>query len=160
MAGFLLGAAPVLVMVVWFKHSVATPGDLFSSPRIMLDKVLTPGRYWTILQWFAKAFLRFGSWWIVPGTVAMLAFRLLTRGQRCPFREPRFRVSAISLGLILGGYFAIYLITPRDLYWHLRFSLNRLFLQLWPSAIFLFFLCCGRPNLADTSKLSAPNVNL
>jgi len=25
-------------------------------------------------------------------------------------------------------------------YWHLRFSLNRLFLQLWPSANFLCFL--------------------
>ena len=160
MAGFLGGAAPVLVMVFWFKHSLATPGDLFSTPRIILDKVLTPGRYWTILQWFAKAFLRFGSWWIVPGTLAMLVFRLLTRGKRCPVREPLFWVSAISLGLVLSGYFAIYVITPRDLYWHLRFSLNRLFLQLWPSAIFLFFLFCGRLNFADTSNGATQNDRL
>ena len=140
---FLVGAAPVLVIVVWFKHSVATPGDLFSNPRLMLDKLLTPVRYWTILQWFAKEFLRFGNWWIVPGTVAMLAFQRLIRGKPGPRREPGFGVSGMALGLTLSGYFVIYLITPRDLYWHLRFSLNRLFLQLWPSAIFLFFLFTG-----------------
>ena len=143
MACFLLGAAPVLVMVVWFKHAVATAGDLFSSPPVMLSKVLSPGRYWIILQWFAREFLRFGNWWIVPGTVAMLAFQLLIPGKRYPLREPGFRVSRIALGLTLSGYFVIYVITPRDLYWHLRFSLNRLFLQLWPSAIFLFFLVTG-----------------
>jgi hypothetical protein len=76
----------------------------------------------------------------VPGTVAMFAFELLTGGKRSPRWELRFCVSAISLGLMLGGDFLIYVMTPRDLYWHLRFSLNRLFLQLWPSAIFLFFL--------------------
>ena len=143
-APFLLGAAPVLAMIVWFKLSVATPGDLFSSSRMMLDKVLTPGRYWTILQWFAKELLRFGNWWVVPGTVAILAFHFLTRGQPRPRPESLFWASTISLGLVFGGYFAIYVVTPRDLYWHLRFSLNRLFLQLWPTAIFLFFLFTGR----------------
>ncbi len=53
---------------------------------------------------------------------------------------PGFRIAVITLALTLAGYFAIYVITPYDLYWHLRFSLNRLFLQLWPSVIFLFFL--------------------
>jgi hypothetical protein len=159
MARFLLGAAPVLGMLVCFKRSVGTPGDLFSSPRIMLGKVLTPGRYWIILQWFAKEFLRFGNWWIVPGTVAMLAFELLTSGKRGPRRELPFLVSAISLGLMLSGYFVIYVITPRDLYWHLRFSLNRLFLQLWPSAIFLFFLFTGGRQV-QLSPISPQNRKL
>jgi hypothetical protein len=47
--------------------------------------------------------------------------------------------------LTLAGYFAVYLITPYDIYWHLRFSLTRLFLQLWPSMIFLFFLAVELP---------------
>jgi len=54
--------------------------------------------------------------------------------------DPGPRASRIALTLTLAGYFLIYLITPYDLYWHLRFSLNRLFLQLWPAVIFLFFL--------------------
>ena len=53
--------------------------------------------------------------------------------------------------MTLAGYFFIYLITPRDIYWHLRFSLNRLFLQLWPSAIFLFFVALGSEPFANQS---------
>jgi len=51
-----------------------------------------------------------------------------------------FRASVAAILITLAGYFLIYVITPYDLYWHLRFSLNRLFLQLWPSVIFLCFL--------------------
>jgi len=135
---FALGTAPMLAILGWFKYSVATEGDLFSNPAVVIHKVLTPNRYWIIVQWYAKEFLRFGGWWMVPGTVAMLVFYLLTPSKR-PGWKPLFYASVFALGLTLAGYFAIYLITPRDLYWHLRFSLNRLFLQLWPSVIFLFF---------------------
>lgn len=151
-AAFLLGAAPMLAVIAWFKLSIATPGDLFSSPQTMIHRLLTPTRYWIIVQWFAKEFLRFGEWWIIPGTVAMAAFYLLIR-KRSPGGEPFQRSSAMALALTLVGYFAIYLITPRDLYWHLRFSLNRLFLQLWPSAIFLFFLFAGRQTLLSGSQM-------
>ena len=82
---------------------------------------------------------KFAGCWLASG-VALLVFYLLVRPKRPPERASIPNVSIVSLGLVLLGYFAIYLITPRDLYWHLRFSLNRLFLQLWPSAIFLFFL--------------------
>jgi len=51
------------------------------------------------------------------------------------------RASIWTLGLTVMGYFAIYVITPNELYWHLRFSLNRLFLAAWPSVLFLFFSC-------------------
>ena len=60
-----------------------------------------------------------------------------------------FSTPTLTLVLTLAGYFAIYIITPRDLYWHLRFSLNRLFLQIWPSAIFLFFLFCRPLNISS-----------
>ena len=140
---FVLGAVPMLVVLGWFRHSVAAPSDLFSSPVIMIHKVLSPSRYWIIVQWYAKELLRFGKWWMVPGTVAMFVFYLLIPSKRSFSREPPFYASLIALGLTLAGFFAIYVITPRDLYWHLRFSLNRLFLQLWPSLIFLFFLVAG-----------------
>lgn len=141
---FLLGAAPVLIVIVLFKHYVGTAGDLFSSPEIMIHKLLTPSRYWIALRWFAKELPRFGAWWIVPGTVAMVVFYLLGRRKPAPSGDRFLGSSVLALGLTLVGYFAIYLITPRDLYWHLRFSLNRLFLQLWPATIFLFFLFVAR----------------
>src|SRR5579864_2292513 len=139
LAMLLLAIAPFLLLIAWFKHFLAPPGDLFSDSETMIHKILTPGRYWTILQWYAKEFFRFGSW-LVPTTVLFVAFSLLSPSSGIRRRNTAFRSSVLTLALTLSGYFAVYVITPNDLYWHLRFSLNRLFLQLWPTVIFLFFL--------------------
>jgi Dolichyl-phosphate-mannose-protein mannosyltransferase len=155
----LLGAAPMLAVIAWFKHSIATSGDLFSSPALMLSKVLTPSRYWAVLRWYAKEFFHFGDWFLVPGTVLLVLFYFLVREKGASSKNPSLRASVATLGLTLTGYFAIYLITPRDLYWHLRFSLNRLFLQVWPASLFLFFLFVARQtpsqNALNSSKKCA-----
>lgn len=151
-AYFGLGTVPLLLLIAWFKHTIATPGDLFSSPSTMIQRILTPNRYWIILQWFGKELLRFGNWWIIPGTATMLAFCLLIfRRQKSEGRSV-LQISVLAILLTLAGYFAIYVITPRDLYWHLRFSLNRLFLQVWPSAIFLFFCFIQPPSVATSQS--------
>jgi hypothetical protein len=48
--------------------------------------------------------------------------------------------------LMLAGYFLVYVITPYDLEWHLNTSLSRLFVQLWPSFLFCFFLKVEGPD--------------
>jgi len=148
----LLGVAPFLLLITWCKHSVA-PGDLFSSPDAMIHKILSPTRYWVILQWYAKEFFRFGNW-VVPTTVLLVALGFFIPSSGIRRQETALRSSIITLALTLAGYFAIYVITPNDLYWHLRFSLNRLFLQVWPSTIFLFFLFCG-PTALPESQIEA-----
>jgi hypothetical protein len=40
------------------------------------------------------------------------------------------------------------LTTPQDLAWQLRTSLDRLLLQLWPSAVFLYLLVVRTPEQA------------
>jgi hypothetical protein len=149
---FLTAAAGMVAAIAIFKHFVAPAGEFFSNSEIIIHKALTPTRYWIILRWFAKELLLFGNWWIIPGTLAMLGFYLLTRRKSDSVETPAFRLSVLCLSLTLAGYFAIYLITPRDLYWHLRFSLSRLFLQFWPATLFLFFLCVARRKPANISK--------
>jgi hypothetical protein len=140
----LLAILPIFLLVAYFKHFVAPAGDLFSDPTTMLHKFLDPTRYWIIFKWFTKEFFRFGHWLLIPFPLLMVAYYFFipeeTRGE-----DSSDRASTLALVLTLAGYSAIYLITPYDLYWHLRFSLSRLFLQIWPSAIFLFFLAapCG-----------------
>src|SRR5579864_8718807 len=139
----LLPIIPTFLLIAYFKHWVAPAGDLFSDPPTMLQKFLDPTRYWIILKWLTKEFFRFGHWLLIPFPLLMLVYYSFpqeeTRGQ-----DSRDRASMLALALTLAGYSAIYLITPYDLYWHLRFSLSRLFLQLWPSVIFLFFLAVPR----------------
>jgi hypothetical protein len=155
---FAAAVSPAFLLVLWFKHFIALPGDLFSDRATTLQRLLQPSRYWAVLKWYAKDFLRFGHWLLVPGTLLVIALYValyvaLSRG-RARQPNPGFRSSVlvpsvlapsvVALALTLAGYFAVYLITPYDIYWHLRFSLDRLFLQLWPAAIFLCMLALPR----------------
>jgi hypothetical protein len=47
----------------------------------------------------------------------------------------------VRVGFIAVIYFAIYLLTPSSLEWHLTTSLTRLISQLLPSVILIVFLC-------------------
>jgi hypothetical protein len=145
-----LSMIPALVLIAWFKHAVAPSGDLFSSPPEMSHKLLSPSRYWAVLQWYAKEFLRFGHWLFLPITLLLAVFCFM-RVRPAHIKGHIFRTSVWTLVVTLVGYFVIYVITPYDLYWHLRFSLNRLFLQLWPCAIFLFFVAFPA-RIRDTSQ--------
>jgi hypothetical protein len=131
---------PSLALVAYYKHYIGVPGDLFSDPSIALAKLADPIRYWAVLAGYAKGVLRFGRWLWVPGTLVLLALAV-AGGADVRFTRGRgFRTSVLALMLTLAGYFGVFLITPYDIHWHLRFSLVRLFLQLWPSVVFLFFL--------------------
>lgn len=148
LALFIAAVAPAFLLIAWYKLSSAPTSDLFSDPATTLHRMLDPARYWAIIKWYAKGFFRFGHWLLIPGTLLLIGFYFAAGGKESAKRAPGFRCSILALALTLTGYFAVYLITPYDIYWHLRFSLTRLFLQLWPSAIFLFFLAvAGR---ADT----------
>lgn len=139
-APLLLALLPGLLLVVGYKHSIGVAGDLFSDPANALSKLADPARYWTIFAGYAKGFLRFGHWLWIPGTLVLAALLILFGRDAGRTRQPGFRTSVLVLSLTFIGYFGVFLITPYDLHWHLRFSLLRLFLQLWPSALFLYFL--------------------
>jgi len=145
----LLAVAPIFTLIVVFKCAIAPPGDLFSDPAIMLHKLSDPSRYWAVLKWYGRELIRFGEWWLIPLPIVMLVLYFLLRRNIASEEKETVRASAVALILTLAGFFFIYLITPRDIYWHLRFSLNRLFLHLWPSAIFLFFVALGSKPFAN-----------
>ncbi len=151
LATLTLMATPALLLVLWLKH-LAPRGDLVQDPAVMLQKILTPARYWVILKWYAREFLRFGEWWPVPATLLLPALYFMTWRRKNGRRTASVRIANWTLALTLAGYFVIYVITPNELYWHLRFSLNRLLLQLWPSAIFVFFSSVSFRSFSNVSK--------
>ncbi len=152
---------PAIFLIAGFKHYVAPPGDLFSSAN-MLHKLVDPLRYWAITKWYVKEFFRFGRWMLVPIPALMIAYFLAIRKKEVCAPSPGLRTSMLALALTLTGYFAVYLITPYDIYWHLRFSLSRLFIQLWPSAIFVFFAFSPIPtsNWSTTGNSSASHSDV
>jgi len=66
-------------------------------------------------------------------------------------RRPVAIASSIALLTMFVAYFFAYVVTPMDLTWHLSTSLGRLYVQLWPSFIFLS-LAALRPHQEAASK--------
>jgi len=157
---FLAGALPVLLCVIYFKIHLAPPNDLttgFAAGETALSKLADPGRYAVIVKdFFVTAFnftkgpvdLRAGGG-LHPGLVNILlpaAWLGFMGVSRDPKIRPGILTTAAILLLMLAGYFAVYLLTPLPLEYHLATSLNRLYLQLWPSFIFLFFILANAPD--------------
>ena len=60
--------------------------------------------------------------WLIPCSLLLAGFYFAFGRAERRGAQPGFRTSRLALIFTLAGFFAIYLITPYDLYWHLRFS--------------------------------------
>jgi 4-amino-4-deoxy-L-arabinose transferase-like glycosyltransferase len=158
---FLAGALPILLIVVYFKTQLSPVNDLMAGFGLTAAAAnLTDlSRYAEIAKAFFITGISFTQGLIDvrvgmqlnPGAVniLLLIVYLLLAGARIDDRDRTglVRTAAVLL-LTPAGYFFVYVLTPLDLGYHLATSLNRLFLQLWPSVIFLFFMAAGTPERA------------
>ena len=160
-AWFLAGALPVLVVIALFKLRLAPSSDIFAGQGLqtVIDRLTDWPRYGQILAAYVRTALTFTQGIVNiregfrfnPGVagVALLGLYLILMGVRSHREERPALLTALTvLIFMLIGYFGIYLITPHDLRWHLLTSLNRLFIQLWPGAIFLCFMVARTPEQA------------
>lgn len=143
---FAAGLMPILLVLIYFKLTISAHSWLHSAEGPSLIGKLTDfSRYRTILDSFVRVGLGFRNW---PAVVPLLAFYLLLLRIRIETKE-RASIAGllIALGVMLAGYFMIFVITPRDLVWHLS-TVDRLYTQLLPSFIFIFFLIVRTPEQA------------
>ena len=147
------GAAPALLVLLFFKMAVAPGSDLMAGQNVggFLDRLGDAGRYGTVLMSYLRTGLTFTQGIpdvrapfavnpFIPGVILLAAYLALSGIERDP-RDGRGLLTGWAvIVLTLAGYFFVFIITPHDLKWHLLTALNRLFLQLWPTAIFLVFM--------------------
>ncbi len=173
LAWFLAGAAPVMLVVITFKIGLAPPNDLTEGFRLgeaAWAKLADWSRYATIAKAFFVTALNFtagpvdlraGLMKINPGLVNIfLPVAWLFFIGFCPDKKERGAAATLGalLSLMVGGYFFVYLLTPLPLEYHIATSLNRLFLQLWPATIFLFFVLSGDPKISWEAQAKGPTV--
>jgi hypothetical protein len=146
---FAAGLLPVLLVVVYFKATLATPNRMLfpaQGPRF-IEKLLDSSRYLTILDAFVREALSLGNW--AASIIPLLLFYLLLFGVSIKQEEKRAIVaSLLVIGIMLAGYFAAFVLSPLDVSLHLSTSLNRVSLHLWPSLIVIFFLIVRTPEQA------------
>ena len=160
MRPFLAGLLPVAVIILFFKVHYAPANDILgpAGRASALERILTPSRYAAIEEWFLKQVFAFGRWdelRFIPITpVPLLLGALVLFGIRPDAKDLQWaRTAAWTLGLTLAGYLLIFLVTPHGLEWQLTSAGGRLLMQLWPSALFVFFMVLRDPHSDDPAEL-------
>jgi hypothetical protein len=155
---FALGAAAPLAMFLYVKGFHAAPDlsvmlagqQINSTPQKLIDFP----RYRMTAAAFLSEILHLGNW---PISVSLLlAVHALVSSVRSRVEIGRLRPFVSVLILMLGVYVMIFIVSPFDPEFYLSSSLNRLFLQLWPSALFVYFMVVRTPAEAMTSPARVP----
>ncbi len=139
---FVMGLAPVLVIILYFKVRLAPPNDLIAGQGLQptIERLTDFSRYITVGRAFISQLVRFSNGFII----VLIAYSLFL-GMNFDRNKKGIVVSSVVLCLMFLGYFFVYITTPLNLNFHLGNSLNRLFLQLWPSFIFIIFMMVSTP---------------
>ena len=150
---FVMGLAIALIGSCTYHQFLAAPGNIVDGAGDMLPRLLDMTRFQTVLVFFLKQTYLFGS----PAYAYAIRFSLrscssegLTSGMRMHFHCP-----SIFL-LQYAAYFAVYLITPLDLLWHLNSSMPRVFVHIAPLLAFAVFSLVREQNLFPCSNSPMP----
>lgn len=139
---FSAGLVFPLATIILFKVTIFGRNDLIHFQSDTIAKILDLGRHRMIVASYVTKFVSFGEWTVSPFLPLLLLIGV--RGiNRQVMRSFGWVTGTIVVGLLLMGYYFVYLVTPIDLQVHLNTSLDRLFLQVWPSMILLAGLVCG-----------------
>lgn len=144
--GILMGAAPLFLMALFIKATYAPSNDIMAGQSIStFDKLLDPYRYFHILRFSMETlFAKYYSFLIV----VLICVKNISK------LSGEYRILFFSFVIYLG----IYLITPRELLWHMSTSMKRLFHHLYPAAIYIVVQSTDLTEV--TERLSIKYLNL
>jgi hypothetical protein len=137
-AGFAAGLALPLAAIVYFKVTIALPNDLFDNRTSadLIAKISDPSRYLLIFKSYILTGWTFGGWAFNP-FLPILAFIGLSGVDRSISRSFSWRGGVAIVAMLQVVYFVIYVITPLELNYHLRSSMDRLLMHVWPACLLL-----------------------
>ena len=153
---FAIGLAPVLALVVCFKIWLAPPNDLMSDQgfRQTADRLLEGSRYLQVAGGLTRGFLEVS----VQGILGLLLGGYFFCARPAAGGPSRLgaRIAITALSLVLAGYVTVLLTAPAPLLATNIRSINRLLLQLWPSALLAYFL---RIRTVEEAGLLGPRLS-
>jgi len=130
------GAALPLAVILFFKLTNPVRNYVVAYHDGKLRMALDLNRHAIILSYVGRYIVSFGDWALSP-LVPLFAFILLIGVHRPIFASYGWRTIMMVMAIVVAGYYFVYLTTPLDLNWHISTSIDRLFLQLWPSVLLI-----------------------
>lgn len=129
---FLLGISFPLVIVIFFKLTLAPPNDLFQSLPEQIYQVINLKRHGYILKSFLMSVGTWGNWGLYFIYIVVFGINIKKK------TIPAVKLILIILLFQLFTYYSIFIITPHSLSWHLR-AYPRILLQVAPLFFFFYF---------------------
>jgi hypothetical protein len=149
---FLYGGAVPILLALLYKWRFAGTNALVATQgrHGMLRKLLLPHRYLEVLEGFRYHLYHLASW---PESILLiLAVYALVLGISVKREErPALFACAATLLIMLGVYFIVlvgspYDTPPFDESWYILVTAPRLFMQLWPGFLMVYFLIVRTPD--------------
>jgi hypothetical protein len=142
-----------LALLFYFKLQFTRPNEFFSGENIKtIQYLIDIARHQKIFNSFKDFFLHSGGWYNI-GIFLILFVYLLLCHSRIKDNSDMIVLSFAIFACQIMGYYVIYLITPNDLEWQLNYSLNRLFVQIYPAVVFVVLIASQSPEIIFSSDL-------
>jgi hypothetical protein len=150
---YFIGLLLPLALLFYFKLHITRPNEFLSGESIKITQSLVDiSRHQMIFKSFKNFFLYGGGWYNIGIFLILCVYFLL-----CHFRiKDNSNMIVLSFAIFacqIMGYYVIYLITPNDLEWQLNYSLNRLFVQIYPAVVFVVLIASQSPEIVFSSNL-------
>ena len=155
LGAFGAGLLPMLLLVAAFKIGFAPKNDLLSTLSLerTLGRLTAPERYLLVLREYLSHVLAFGKNGFGSAVWVLIAYLLGLGLSPAEVRRSWVRGAITAFVLLLAGHFMVFVSMADELPRLLESSLDRLLLQLWPSALFLFFMVVRTPEEVLTGPL-------
>lgn len=156
---YLAGMALPLLTVLYFKAILSPQNDLINPNNLstIFEKIIDPLRYEVLAREGFSYLLAFGGW-TAPVIVILAAFATIAWGSPHPQMKVGIRAVILMVLFQAAGYIFIYLITPFDLTLHIRQSILRLIIHIYPAFLFTLFLLMKTPEQILSPLFPALNL--
>lgn len=136
----LAGAIPGVALTLWFKFFLAPVADpLVKQGASGLARLHDFNRYAQVAGGFFTNLWNLG-WGVTHPLILLAILAILVRWKMEEgYRLPSL-VATAAVALVFLSYCGVLLITPYGLNWQVQTSFDRLILQVWPSALLIFFV--------------------
>lgn len=153
---YLAGLLLPLILLFHFKTQVAPSSEFASGGlEVLFQKLTDPARNRLVFSAMWGFLLRGGGWYRVGVFPILIAYLVLFKTRPIAFPTAVFASLAI-LSTQLIGYYLFYLISPYDLTWHIGYSLNRLFVHVYPATVFVVLTTARTPESVFSFQVKRP----
>jgi hypothetical protein len=141
----------VLALIVYFKTQLAPPNVWIAamSPPQVSGQLGDASRYYVIARELARRVFSYSGVGINVTYLLLLFIVCFGISRRHLVTVAQ---AASVLALMMAGFVGIYLMRNADVFAFMRFSVDRVLVQIWPLFVFTFFLLAAPVELRRTRE--------